>query len=374
MKERTLYVLIIIVVILFVILIICRNRVFGEALECTSKKLFPKLEIIKLPQIQLKYKSNSFRTFNPSITTLNGTPLLTYRVSNSTKCTNLPNKDALLSKFDKDIILNHIVIQIPKNSLLNGNFITIKTENVSSEGCVQGFEDPRSIISPDGKTLYLVVNNRSASKCNAEMWMIRLSTDIFSDPKVLKKEEYFAKDVVKMQMDKPRIGAQKNWMPFFLENVKTDDMFFVYSVNPHIILRCNTKTGKCSTFAETFNPRLPTDIRGGSQIRFYNGRYIGLTHVRRNSESYITQAYAFSDQYPYEVEAITQPFIFDENDEFNNVLIQFVSGFEIIDDIAFITYGEQDCNSKLCKIPMKSLMKSLYEIEPPTKGSILLKD
>lgn len=372
MNERAVFFLIFLLIIAIVIFVINRDKVFGKALEPTCKRVFSESKILKLPQIQLKNKSDTFRTFNPSITTLNGKQILSYRVSNFTKCLNSINKDVELSRFNNDIILNHIVLEISKD-----NFITIKTPNVSASGCIQGFEDPRPIVSPDGKNLYLIVNNRSLEKCEPEMWMIRIKTEIFSDPKVLEEKEFLAEDVFRLQYDKK--GPQKNWMPFFLKsgshqsNVhEQNSLMFVYSVNPHIILKCDTKTGICSTFAETFNPELPTDIRGGSQIQYYNGRYIGFTHVRRSSDTYVTQAYAFSENYPFEVEAITLPFIFDEEEEFKSPIIQFVSGFDILQNTAYITYGEQDCQSKMCKIPMQTLMSAFYEIDPPVKGSIFL--
>ncbi len=70
------------------------------------------------------------------------------------------------------------------------------------------------------------------------------------------------------------------------------------------------------------------------------------------------------------MEAITQPFVLDDREDFNSAFIQFVSGFDIVKDVAYITYGEQDCDSKMGKIPMHSLMKAFYEIDPPVKGSI----
>jgi len=363
MRQKYLYLLIIICVIILVIVFICRDKIFGRAVECTSKKILPTQQIVKLSQVNFsnfdkslktsgKVEKTNYRTFNPSVTTINDKLLFTYRISNLTKCKSLPNQACHRSTFDKSIIKNHMVLQIGQDK-----FINIKTKNVSSDGCVQGFEDPRPLSSPDGKTLYLIANNHSKGS-RSEMWLIKIPVDRLMSREVSEKGEYFAKDMVRLQLQKERPGNQKNWMPFFLEEgtdgsiksnlaLASSSLMLVYSVNPHIILRCNLTTGICENFAETFNSKLPTDIRGGSQIRYYSGRYIGLTHVRRNSECYVTQAYSFSDKYPFEVTAITLPFVFDDQKDRESASIQFVSGFEIINDVAYITYGEQDCDAKM---------------------------
>ena len=80
------------------------------------------------------------------------------------------------------------------------------------------------------------------------------------------------------------------------------------------------------------------------------------------NNTYKTQIYAFSTNPPFEITHYSGNFVFGLGKKTVAPHIQFAAGFDIIDDIGYITYGEQDCHSKLCKIPMNEIVDSLNPV------------
>lgn len=375
-SQKIIYTVIIILILVIAIAVVWRDRVFGPAYEPTTREVFNgNIEISELPQIKVNKTEarNGFRSFNPSVVVVGNKPMYFFRVSNCNRCKSF----ALPPKGTKE---SYIAM------MYNDRVVKVTLPEVSHKSCIQGFEDSRSILSPDGTTIYLISNNRSRQTCTPEMWLIQIPVkDIFDatkknppnldyvvhdsinheyvvgeSSKLPELEVSNVKQLVPVMSDvEEQIKPEKNWMPFF----HNDELHFVYAVNPHTILKCDMKTGNCKIVAQTFNPELPENIRGGTQIKLYNGRYIGLTHIQKTLDSYLTQVYAFSAQYPFQVEAISQPFIFNQKRKYDSGLVQFVSGLDIIENEAHITYGHMDCDAKLCRMSMDVLEKALYEID-----------
>ena len=98
---------------------------------------------------------------------------------------------------------------------------------------------------------------------------------------------------------------QKNWMPVILRdsgNLKSnrynDDLnretiHFVYSINPHIILRYDDN--KLTVVAETSNSWLPDNLRGGSQIIWAKKWHKRSKPITSKSDSQETSGYWSED-------------------------------------------------------------------------------
>jgi hypothetical protein len=257
------------------------------------------------------------------------------------------------------------------------NVLQVNLPERGAQGCCGGFEDARVLSTPGGRDFYMIANARSDKNCMSEMHLIKIKGKDLK--KAFAAEAPRSLDVKDSQIiplsyddGSGKKHHEKNWMPFFTTSLEAKKdgsppvtkykLHFVYSVNPHIILACNTDTGICTKVAETFNPALDKSLRGSSQVRMYNGKYVAVAHIRTSSHSYLSQVYTFSPQPPFAIEEVSPTFIFDDEKKVGNSMIQFVSGFEIKDDIAYITYGEHDCDSKLFKTSMSSLMSSLIKV------------
>lgn len=351
--------------------VICR---FLKSREISVRALFGgrNVETIELPQLQLKryglfpdLDESLYRTYNPTISSYRGKPIITYRISNYTMCG------------DKNYYIHNAITYLANKQKLITNHMAIVTDGIARrvelkypnapDRCVQGFEDPRTVVK--GDELLLIANLHSGAGpagvhgpegCMNEMWMLKFPMTLLHRSN--RRNIIQPSKMVRLRSPgsnahdfKPRV--EKNWMPFIADD---GGLCFVYSVNPHVVLRCDESSGATKVIASTTNPRIDGNTRGGSQAVKYKGQYLAFTHTRDKNQ-YRTQLYAFSAQPPYQITHISRDFMFSAADV-DGVLIQFVAGFEIINDIAYITYGEQDCRSWLCRIPMKDLVSVLQPV------------
>jgi predicted GH43/DUF377 family glycosyl hydrolase len=369
MRRQEIVLLVVILVVVLVCLYFIRkwNKKFHKTIDRTASDVFSDTIIIEeLPQHHISTEPNvdapedQFRAFNPSITKINGDLLYSFRVSNYIACpskSGKPKRDFNLTIGDK--VKSFIMLSVGSD-----NALYINSPEFAYSKCVTGFEDPRIIGSPDGKNLMIVSNVHSNASCFAEMHLttipiedINAAFESKNKPKLVNVTESQIVRLYKSDSSTPT-NHEKNWMPFFDNN----DLMFVYSVNPHVILKCNTKTGACMKIAETENPNVNSKLRGSSQARLYNGSYVAVAHWRTSTSSYLSQAYTFEAKYPYRITAISPTFIIKAEGTKARSLIQFVSGFEIHDDIGYVTYGEEDCDSKLFKVSMSALLKSMTSV------------
>lgn len=333
------------------------------------------IKLEELIQVQELYKADNldyFRTYNPCAFKLKTKGrkrkddrkdlYIVYRMSNFTMCEG--GKSIPWTPLDMSNIESHTFIQSP-----SGEMFKIVHPELSHGTCIRGCEDARTILHKD--KLWVTCNAASGDGCKKEMTLMEIPLDglkkgstkqIFKDSSIMVKEIYPDR-ITKLTIDFDKNRDQKNWMPF----VMNDNIHFVYSLNPHIILRCN-EDGSCIKVSETQN-NLNKNLRGGSQIvkvKFEKERlYVGVVHLREEHSEYMTYFYAFESVYPYKIKYITESFVISKNDWKKRV--QFASGLEKVyeDNIPYfyILYGEDDCNAKLCKLPIKSVLKSFKLIE-----------
>ena len=371
-KPDVVLVIIIIVTVVIVLKVTHMwNKKFSKMEDRTTKDVFygdGKIDSLPQPHIESEEWEDApgsvFRAFNPSVTSVGQDLIFSYRVSNYVACPKGSGK-ATRSIFG---MTDNRVKSFTMLSNEEGDVVYLDAPERAEPKCVSGYEDPRIIGSPDGDFLYIVCNSHSNTSCFTEMHLIKIPTlDLKRAFKTSAKPRTVSvKDdqILRLREKSEDIPTrnQKNWMPFFSKG----DLMFVYSVNPHIILKCDMKTGICTKVAETHNPNVNEALRGSSQARRYGDNYIAVAHWRTSSHSYLSQAYMFRGKAPYDILSISPTFVIEDQRVLALSMIQFVSGLEIVDDTAFIAYGESDCDSKLFTVSMESLLNSMEDV---TKNS-----
>ncbi len=369
--------IVLIFVVITIILVVCIlvmsiNQHDKNTTFITTKSIFKdNIVIDELPQHHIddqpygEVPEDQFRAFNPSVSLIGDDMVYSFRISNYIGCTINSGK----ATRDPIKIIGDNIKSLTMLSNGDNEAIYLNIPDRAHSKCVKGFEDARMITSPDNKNIILVANSHSNRSCYTEMHIIVIPyKDVVktfkskSTPKILDiKDDQIVRLYIVDSADgdiKPPTNNEKNWMPFF----DGDDLMFVYSVNPHIILKCDIKTGACTKVAETSNQKINSSLRGSSQARLYNGQYIAIAHWRTSCMTYLTQIYAFEATAPYRITSISPPFVIDEKELEAKSFIQFVSGFEIYNDIAYITYGEKDCDAKLFKVKMTTLLDSMKHV------------
>ncbi|AOA64644.1 Hypothetical protein PAS_chr4_0451 [Komagataella phaffii GS115] len=121
----------------------------------------------------------------------------------------------------------------------------------------KGTEDPRVFLKPSktGVSEPIVLFNLQSSLCDGKRGMF--VTSPFRSDKV---------NLLDIE-DKERPNSEKNWSPFFLDDVEvskysTGYVHFVYSFNPLKVIKCSLDTGACRMIYES-----PEEGRFGSELR-----------------------------------------------------------------------------------------------------------
>ena len=352
----------VLVVLGLVILIVVVYHVLADPREVneTSKLIFNgELKIDELPQIDVD--DGLYRSYNPSIATVDGKTLLVQRLSNYTGCMNEK------PKIQGSNVESFITL------LYNNEVMHVQTDVVASSNCPQGYEDARPMLSPDGKTLLLFCAARGELDCLQSMWILFVATSDLQGSKfdMSRQVTRTIKPHRTLRLTTPisTHRHEKNWMPLILN----DQVHLIYSINPHIILNCDMKSGVCEVVAKTYNPELSDNLRGGSQVVFLPSQrstkdmYVAAVHERRGFNSYLTRFYGFSPDWPHAVSHISDEFVFDDGEDEALSSIQFASGLHLSKDRkgrleVNVAYGEHDCHSKLCTIGGDRFLESLQSV------------
>lgn len=364
--------IIILIVTFFVVYYSRRNgRDFADILDHEDVHFEEMLQIQNLYNIP---SLDEFRTYNPCVFTIGkyGLPYFVYRVSNFTMCRDRKNKGWNSKK--KDEIESHTFIYSP-----NGEIFKISHDVLAKPTCVRGCEDSRTVVN--GDFLYIFCNASSGSDCSREMYEMKIPLSEFTELEngwkpIFEGSRRYVREIIpevkKLRMRTKTNQDEKNWMPFFVDDV----LHFVYSVNPHIVMRENN--GYVDEVFKTYNDVLPGNLRGGSQVipvtKWNSGPdeyvaehlYLSVIHVREGHKKYVTYFYAFDVEEPYRVKYITKGFVFEDNVKRVQMATGLAKVYENEGDgkvsYLYITYGQDDCYSKLCKVSEESIMKSLVSV------------
>lgn len=338
-------VLIIVIVIIIVLLYFVFQNKFGTPQCDTVKGLFGQAKIYQLPyKPSHQAQKAGYKAYNPSVVKINDDYLYTYRVSNFTNC----KTGGLFDAF------SNVKISKPREGFESRLVIEYKSNNFDVVNAV-GLEDVRPIVI--GDNVILTGSMRTGVGGMSEMWMAELPVNMLE---LNGSDSIKLADMTKLTLDEyGKTRAEKNWMPF----AQNDRLLFIYSINPHVIVECD-KNGHSRKIATTSSDLVPKQIRGGGQVIEYNGEYLAMGHVRRTTNSYVTYFYTFSKDDNFRITSISKPFVFD--DEYNRMKtnIQFASGLVINEETqtAVITYGEQDCDAKVCHIPLHAIIEVMQKI------------
>lgn len=287
--------------------------------------------------------------FNPSTFIWKNKIYIAYRHSPYTFCKHIFHTGQIVKNSVRT--RNYIVIQKPDKSLVKVQYI--KSSNYKK--CAEQYEDPRPILYA-GK-LILVVNDPQQHKCKNKMALMILSL------KTLEQNISSIAPEIVVPLVYPSNRIEKNWMPFVFK----DELFFIYQINPHVILKCDIHTGQCIKIAETVNNCIPSGLRGGTPPKQLNkDYYITFGHVKKKifgiKQIYTTVAYLYEARPPFSIVKVSKEFFIDndfEKNKFKNI-IQFASGLDIHDEKLYLTFGHNDCVSKMLIISVNNVLQ-LFE-------------
>lgn len=334
---------------LFIVMVFFLIQRFRKRLE-QKRQIITQIQVLQgiqeLP-IFLPTSKNKLRAYNPCILFIQGKLFQIFRLSNFNFCPQSPNLNFYKLK-------NEIVIVSPDRNEIQVRYPIQKKCRLRSPN----YEDPRAFLF--WKELVLLVSNPQTKNCHCQMELLFLPLEPLH---VSRPFSIYPNRILPLSYHDSHLERnEKNWMPFVYQN----DIYFIYSVNPHTILQCCTKTGACIKKFETLNQSIPYGIRGGTAPRLLNEDY-WLTfghfyknpfHNRKYSMIYSSIGYIFENKPPFRIVAMTDEFFLSETKKPNMFghVIEFLTGLEIRDHMVYLSYGVNDCYSKLVSIPIPQLL------------------
>ena len=176
---------------------------------------------------------------------------------------------------------------------------------------------------------------------------------------------YNINKMIKLRIDKMRY-IEKNWMPFEYN----DELYFLYDISPHIILKCDLRTGYCKELYRTDNAKYDRTVQkhvggGAPPIKIkIRGKsyYLALAHTRED-RPIITRKnffYVFRAEPPFDIIMIGDEF--DIMKEYR--AIEFGSGMLLSKDgqRVILSAGISDCYSVITEIPLMLVLNSMRHV------------
>jgi len=147
------------------------------------------------------------------------------------------------------------------------------------------------------------------------------------------------------------LGQEKNWT-FFIIN---DDLFCVYSINPHIVLKFDWNGKLIEQYVTNFDSEKfwkYGQCRGGTNPLFINNRFESFFHSsvpwKNNKKRYLMSNYQFNFEPPFEILNMNaNPILWgNESEDFlwkdKNPLVVFPCGAIVDDQNILISFGVND--------------------------------
>lgn len=239
-------------------------------------------------------------------------------------------------------------------------------------------QDPR-LLEKDGK-FYLSVNTRQAldGKTSTKDRMELYRLEVLSDKMVV--PHCFGQFEIIENWDGYKRVCEKNWVPFFNDG----QMYYIYSLNPHRILKIDFKGGSVSLVHKEGFVSCAWPEKYGKTLRLNtppvlmnDGTYLGTFHTRfmtRNPlppSHYYTGFYRFSGKPPFEVlEVGKKPMIlptdaYQPNTRWNCMdLAIFPLGMEVDEDKELVRMigGDSDHYVIGMDLSLKDVLGSLVSV------------
>eukprot|EP00727_Mastigamoeba_balamuthi_P000608 m51a1_g10544 hypothetical protein (456) ;mRNA; f:22939-24306 len=197
----------------------------------------------------------------------------------------------------------------------------------------KGWDDPRGLSLPDG-TLLVVANAPRSGDCLRRMALLefdeRAVREVLRAPERGSKggaacvvRDVWARNVTFLSAPGEPLATEKNWIPFFPDGVPAtrDRVFFVYSVEPHVVLDCNVRLGgRCTEAARTRWPDVwrsvglrGASVRGSSVAvdRGGSGDFLACAHARVRGNAYKFVLYTFARRHPWQITGVSRAFVVD---------------------------------------------------------------
>ncbi|MFM9108752.1 MAG: glycosyltransferase family 25 protein, partial [Chloroflexota bacterium] len=149
-------------------------------------------------------------------------------------------------------------------------------------------------------------------------------------------------------------SVEKNWMPA----VSGDDLWFVYSCGPTVVLRCDPETGQLSEAAHRPSLPLAAGLRGGTQLLPLGDGWIGLVHESAEWEvrhrTYLHRVIRFGSD--WRITHLSHPFRFHRTD------IEFAGGLARRGDRLLIGFGADDQSAWIADVAVTEVLSTLRPI------------
>lgn len=173
--------------------------------------------------------------------------------------------------------------------------------------------------------------------------------------------------------DLPLTFRQKNWMPFitadnrlmFITNVSPLRVYEFKSIESDIDCELSPVLTKNAYYKMPWKSHVPHErIRGGTQlvlIREWN-KYIGMGHTTTKNRTYRHFFFTLSLSAPFMILECSGLMCLDQNTE-NCPHIQFATGLIRREDELLVSFGENDCETRIMKYKIGAVKKMLMKIK-----------
>lgn len=333
---------------LFLLIIICSQKLFSQAIDITQNQVVTSLTKIYLPEYPDAH--------NPSIVETDQGIVLTFRW--------LSDLSKPWISYIGIVLLDEMLQPISQPQLLN-----TRMENLS----IPSQSEDARIFSYQGE-LYVVFNDNPS----------------YLNPSILQRRDMYIAQISYVQgqfvLSKPlklfhqkkfyTQKWQKNWIPFEWHGA----LLLGYSLIPHEILYADVFSGECIPFVEKAfaNPNWEWKwghLRGGTPALLEGDEYLAFFHssIITSSESsngafvhhYYMGAYTFSNEPPFEITKMT-PFPIVADGFYTKSScpkrVIFPGGFVIRDQHLYLAYGKDDLEMWIATIDKEKLSKMLVPV------------
>ncbi len=230
---------------------------------------------------------------------------------------------------------NHLVV-------LDDSFSAVRTQPLIESGgappiaepSVQGLEDCRLFVWRGRRFCSFTIKDRNPEeRCEVGMGEIAGDGTVSVHPlRGYRDDEY-----------------QKNWMPL----VRGDELLFIYSTDPTIILRCN-EDFTLQEIARRDPSLALKHLRGGSQAVRIDGGWIYVAHEVSMFDSgsiYLHRFVRIGDDFT--VQSVSEPFCFVDRQ------IEFAAGLAIDGGRLLVSFGTMDRQAWIARFDTAAVLAAL---------------
>lgn len=296
--------------------------------------------------------------FNPSIIYWNNTLLMSFRI--------IPNpKQPYYSEIG--------LVFLDKNFLPIGEPQLLETRGEDSE--VPSRAEDASLIMV-GEHLYIVYDNNTDKVISKGGYRMHIA-ELYFDGKKFHTHDI---ECISYFEGNSKNRREKSWVPFDYSG----ELFFAYSLVPHLIFHSLRLTKSCQTYASS-KSLITWDwgvLRGGTPGLLMGDHYLAFFHSstrmttthshNKDVMHYFMGAYTFSKKPPFAITRISSEPIIGKNFytgpdykpywKPEQIKVVFCRGFIYENDYIWLAYGREDHEIWLAKLDKKGLYESLRPV------------